>query len=136
MQIQENPASKDIQFLENQINAHNIRRTGHDDGRLLAIFPRDDEGHIIAGLYGWTWAGWLEVRFLWVHEDRRGTGLGKKLLQTAEQEARARGCTRVLLDSYTFQAPDFYRKLGYEIFGVLEGFPGEHKRVFLTKRLD
>src|SRR3954469_2873923 len=77
MQIQQNPAIEDIQFLENQIYEHNVTRTGHTDGILFGIFLRDDDGQIIAGLHGWTWAGWLEVSVLWVQADRRGAGLGK-----------------------------------------------------------
>ena len=135
MQIVETPAWEDIQFLEDRLYEHNSLRTGHDDGKLLAIFLRDEAGDIIAGLHGWTWAGWLEIRLLWVHPDQRGQGLGKALLFAAEQKARERGCNRAVLDSYSFQAPDFYRKFGYEVFATLDGFPEPHRRLYLTKTL-
>jgi GNAT superfamily N-acetyltransferase len=133
--MDEHPSRDDVQFLEDRINAHNIARTGHDDGRELALWLRADDGDIAGGLYGWTWAGWLEVRYLWLREDLRAQGRGRALLLAAEEEAIRRGCHASLLDSYSFQAPGFYQKLGYQVFGVLEGIPDEHRRVFLWKRL-
>jgi GNAT superfamily N-acetyltransferase len=57
-------------------------------------------------------------------------------MDAAEDEARARGCERVLLDTLSFQALGFYKKLGYAEFGHLEGFSGKHKRHYLYKRID
>ena len=99
------------------------------------MYLRDGQGGIAAGLYGFTWAGWLEIKFVWVREDLRGRGHGRELVEAAEAEARARGCMRVWLDSYTFQAPTFYQRLGYEVFGSLQDYPAPHGRVFLTKTL-
>jgi GNAT superfamily N-acetyltransferase len=64
-----------------------------------------------------------------------GTGGGTQLLQAAEQEARARGCQHMILDSYNFQAPGFYQKHGYEVFAVLEEHPRHHRNYYLWKRL-
>jgi GNAT superfamily N-acetyltransferase len=72
---------------------------------------------------------------VWVREDLRAHGRGRQLVEAAEAEARARGCRRVWLDSYAFQAPAFYQRLGYEVFGVLDGYPAPHNRVFLTRIL-
>jgi len=129
------PDPEDVRFLEEQINEHNMVNTGRRDGLELALFTRSGDGEMVAGLYGFTWAGWLEVKFLWVREDLRGQGRGRRLLEAAESEARARGCQRVWLDSYTFQAPTFYQHLGYEVFGSLEGYPAPYDRVFLTRAL-
>ena len=70
-----------------------------------------------------------------MHPERRGLGHGRHLLLSAEQEALTRGCEGAVLDTFSFQAPDFYRKLGYAIFGQLDDFPSPHRRYFLTKRL-
>jgi GNAT superfamily N-acetyltransferase len=129
------PARADVDFIEERINEYNIAQTGRDDGQELALFIRDESGEIVGGLYGWTWAGWFEVRYLWLREDLRGQRHGTQLLQAAEEEAARRGCTRVYLDSYSFQAPGFYKKLGYQEFGVLPGFPDTHTRHFLWKTL-
>ena len=133
--IEEHPNPRDLDFVSDQLDAFNIAITGIDDWHALAIFVRDDDGQIAAGLTGGTWAGYLEVRYLWVREDRRGQGLGRRLLLAAEQEARARGCTQVLLDTHDFQAPEFYQKLGYSVFGVFEGIGGRYNRYYLRKQL-
>ena len=133
--IEEHPNPRDLDFVSDQLDAFNIAITGIDDWHALAIFVRDDDGQIAAGLTGGTWAGYLEVRYLWVREDWRGQGLGRRLLLAAEQEARARGCTQVLLDTHDFQAPEFYQKLGYSVFGVFEGIGGRYNRYYLRKQL-
>jgi GNAT superfamily N-acetyltransferase len=133
--LTDDPADEDVQFLEFRINEHNIVRTDRLDYKPLAVFLRDEEQRVVAGLSGFTWAGWLEVKFVWVREDLRGQGIGRRLVEMAEVEARARGCHHVWLDSYSFQAPEFYQRIGYQMFGVLEDYPGPHRRVFLTKSL-
>ena len=129
------PNPRDLDFVSDQLDAFNIAITGIDDWHALAIFVRDDDGQIVAGLTGGTWAGYLEIQNLWVREDLRGQGLGRRLLLAAEQEARARGCTQVLLDTHDFQAPEFYKKLGYSVFGVFEGIGGRYNRYYLRKQL-
>jgi len=129
------PHHDDVQFLEDCVNEHNMVRTECRDYLPLAIFHRDERNAIAAGLYGFTWAGWLEIKLVWVREDLRGQGLGRHLVEAAEAEARARGCEHVWLDSYTFQAPGFYERLGYEVFGALDGYPPPEGRVFLTRKL-
>jgi GNAT superfamily N-acetyltransferase len=135
MILSDEPSAADVQFLEDQIDEHNMVRTGRRDFRPLALFVRDDQGDIVAGLSGFTWAGWVEIKLVWVRADRRGQGHGRRLIEAAEAEARARGCEHAWLDSYTFQAPDFYQHLGYVVFGSLGAYPGQHRRVFLTKNL-
>ena len=78
---------------------------------------------------------WLFVDWLWIRDDRRGQGIGGRLLAAAEAEARARGCGGIYLGSFTFQAPDYYKRAGYSEFGRIDGFPPGHALVFLLKRL-
>jgi len=133
--IDDHPDPPDLEFLEDQINAYNAAVTGIVDWYPLAIFVRDAAGQIVAGVNGGMWAGYLEIKNLWVREDLRGQGVGRRLLLAAEQEALRRGCTQVLLDTHDFQAPDFYRRLGYTIFGTFEGIGGRHTRYYLRKTL-
>jgi ribosomal protein S18 acetylase RimI-like enzyme len=133
--VEDHPDPRDADFLGDQIDAYNIAVTGIDDYRALAIFVRDAGGQIVAGVSGGTWAGYLEVKSLWVHERLRGQSLGRRLLQAAEREARARGCSQVLLDTHDFQAIEFYKRLGYLVFGELHGIGGRHTRYYLRKPL-
>lgn len=96
---------------------------------------RDENGEIGTGLSGTTFYSCLAVDLLWVREDLRGQGFGYQLLHSAENEAILRGCTQIQLDTFDFQAPEFYKKDGYEIFGVLDGFVGNHKRYYFRKKL-
>jgi len=116
------------------MGAYNKSATGISDYRQLAISIRD-KGKIVGGLVAETYWGWMYVRSLWLSERHRGKGWGRKLIQAAETEARKRGLGNVFLDSFTFQAPGFYAKLGYREFGRLKGFPAGHDRVYLTKAL-
>ena len=133
--VESQPNPEDVEFLEDHINTLNVQQTGRSDYIPLGIFVRDERGDIEAGICGWTWGGCCEVKTLWVHEDRRGQGLGKRLLRAAETEALARRCDLVILDTHSIQAPGFYQKLGYDIVGVVEGYPQGHQKVFLKKQL-
>jgi ribosomal protein S18 acetylase RimI-like enzyme len=125
----------DAQFVRDGLSLYNVGRTGYDYWRSLKLFVRDDSGMIRGGLLGHIWGGWLHITDLWLAEAARGNGLGRRLMGLAEDEARADGCRYVYLDSHTFQAPDFYKKLGYEEFGRLKDSPLGHEQVFLWKRL-
>jgi len=118
------------------VHDYNSAQTGVRDKRRLAIFVRDEVGQIVAGLSGWTFYGWLAVDLLWVQEDLRGQGFGDQLIKAAEDEAIIRGCTQVQLDTFDFQGPEFYKKRGYQVFGVLDGYAGNHKRYYLRKYLN
>jgi ribosomal protein S18 acetylase RimI-like enzyme len=133
--VEDNPNPQDTQFLEDQINAYNVAVTGIVDWYPLAIFVRDAGGQIVAGVNGGMWAGYLEIKNLWVREDLRGRGFGRQLLAAAERAALARGCDKVLLDTHDFQAPEFYKRLGYQVFGVFEGVGGRYNRYYLRKKL-
>lgn len=97
---------------------------------------KDEEERIIAGikaeLYGW---GILTIYLLWVSEDYRGHGLGTQLLKKVEGEAMSIGCSLIHLDTFDFQAKDFYLAHGFEIFGVLDDCPPDHKRFYLKKKI-
>jgi len=132
--IETDPAAQDVRFLRQRLEEFNAARTGVDDDGLLACFARD-EGGIVAGIYGWTWGGGCEIKHLWVREDLRGQGLGGRLLAAAERKASARGCLQVLLDTHSFQAPDFYQHRGYGVIAIVEDYPLGHKKFYLRKVL-
>ncbi|WP_278247371.1 GNAT family N-acetyltransferase [Clostridium botulinum] len=97
---------------------------------------KDENGEIIGGILACL-ALWhiLSIDTLWVKKEFRNQGVAKQLLSLVETEARNMGCHIVYLSTYDFQAKDFYLKNGYEIFGVLEDCPKEHKLYHLFKRL-
>jgi GNAT superfamily N-acetyltransferase len=131
--IEDQPADHDLHFLADQINQNNMEHVGAFDGRGLAIFVRNEQYAIIAGISGYTWAAMCEIEFLWVHPDLQGQGLGSRLLQAAEDEARRRNCSIVILGSYSFQAPVFYQRHGYELAGQIDDCPPGHTNYYFKK---
>jgi len=65
----------------------------------------------------------------------RSRGIGSELLRRAEEEAVSRGCDRVFLNTFDFQAPGFYRRHGYEEVFTLENYPLTGKRHYYIKML-
>ena len=130
------PTPDEVQYLEDRLYEFNSAATGITDGEWLAIFVRDDKDRIVAGICGNTWAGCLEIRQLWVDEARRKQGLGTKLFVAAEQEARRRGCRQILLTTFTFQAPAFYAKHGFEVLATVDDHPRGYQHLLLRKRLE
>ena len=117
------------------IIAYNESYAGPSGHRPLAVLAMGEDGKVLGGLWAATHWQWLFVHLLWLPETLRGAGLGRDLLRRAEAEAAARGCANVWLDTFSFQARGFYEKLGYTVFGTLEGYPPGHRRYFLQKRL-
>lgn len=134
--FEENPAPEELRILGDGLSQYNLSKTGIGDYQPLTFFARDAGGSVVGGVHGnYSESGWLYISTLWVAESVRGSGCGSRLMEHIEREAAERGCANVYLDTFSFQAPEFYRKLGYSIFGELKDFPPGHSRIFLTKRL-
>jgi ribosomal protein S18 acetylase RimI-like enzyme len=101
----------------------------------LCVIARASDSSVIGALAARTVWGWLHISELWVDESHRNAGIGRNLMRMAESAAVKRGCHGCYLDTFDFQAVDFYRRLGYSILGTLEDFPIGHRRYFLQKRL-
>lgn len=134
LDVHDQPAEADVEVLPNRLEAFNESRwPGHQKWRPLAVFARKGEA-IVAGLAGETYSGWFFIRYLWVSDALRGSGIGRELMVAAEARAAERGCHSAWVDTFSFQAPGFYEKLGYAPFGEL-AYPPDFKRIFLQKRL-
>lgn len=135
MTIEDEPSPADLQQLDDRLTDWNIATTGLKDARLLAAFERDASGAIVGGAHGWTWGASCEIKTLWVDEAQRGCGLGRRLMAAVEKEARARGARQIVLSTHSFQAPDFYRRLGFQVVGSVLNHPAGHESYFLRKKL-
>lgn len=101
----------------------------------LCVFDRLDSGEVIGGLIGKTYWDYLDISYLWVDSSYRGQGRATSIIEMAEEEAARRGCKNSLVDTYSFQALEFYKKQGYVEFGSIDGVAGEHTRHYLRKRI-
>ena len=116
------------------LRKHNRAQVGDGGFIEVAITVRDAGAKIVGGLWGYAWHGWLFVELLALG-PARGAGLGRRVMTMAEAEARRLGCTGIWLDTFTFQAPGFYQKLGFVEAGRIKDNPAGHDRIFLVKRL-
>lgn len=110
--------------LSEELDTYNVAASGIDDQREFTVKVEDDRG-LLAGLSGWTWGTCAGIAMVWVREDGRRSGVGSRLLAAAEQVARDRGCQRLTVSSFTFQAPAFYERHGFVEFARTEGLPVE-----------
>jgi GNAT superfamily N-acetyltransferase len=134
LEIQRSPSEADIAELRKSLIDHNVAHHGFTETFNAAIFIKND-GVLEAGISSYAWGGTCEVELLWVAEHRRGDGLGTRLMAAVEEEARRVGCNKIVLDTFSYQAPRFYEKLGFQITSTIEDFPVGHTHYLLVKKL-
>ena len=137
IEVSHDTAPADVRTIENGLFEH-ARVSGIEPRNYqpVGFLLRDESGALVGGLIGATVWGWLQIRDLWIAAHLRGQGWGSTLMDHAEREGIARGCHHACLDTFDFQALEFYRRRGYEVFGTLRDFPTGHERYFVSKRLD
>ena len=117
------------------IRDYNNQQAGDGHGKNLCFVLRAPDHSILGGVIAETHWNWLFINLMWLKEEFRGRGYGQQLLIAAEEEGRRQGASEAYLDTFSFQAPEFYKKNGYHVFGVLENFPPGHQRYYFTKTL-
>jgi GNAT superfamily N-acetyltransferase len=134
--LTDTPDAAEVAAVREHLGRFNFHATHIDDQRALAVLVKDPVSEeVLGGLTGRTSRGVLFVEVLFLPESQRGTGLGSRLLEMAEQEAVRRGCRHGLLHTHTFQAPAFYAKHGWEEFGSIPSDPPGTSRMFFRKQL-
>ncbi|SDI30749.1 GNAT family N-acetyltransferase [Chryseobacterium jejuense] len=115
---------------------HNLKHTKEIDSinKPLEIIINDNK-QVVGGLYGRSIWGTLEIQKLAVSEEYKNRGLGRQLVHAAIEEARVRNCEYVALNTFSFQAPEFYEKLGFEKIGTEHDFPKGFEKYYYRKTL-
>jgi GNAT superfamily N-acetyltransferase len=109
--------------LDAELSAYNLAASGVDERSEFTVKVEDDADELVAGLSGWIGGTCAGIALVWVREDRRTQGAGAQLLDAAEQVARERGCSQIVVSSFTFQAPGFYERHGFVETGRTQGLP-------------
>lgn len=135
IEVTDSPSEADKAALLDQLRAFNLAASGMTT-QPIAVWVRGDAGELTGGLTGRTGGGWLFIEYFWLADQLRGRGIGSEIIRRAEDAARARGCIGAWLDTFSFQAPEFYKRHGYRVFGTIEDFPVGERRHFMQKRLD
>lgn len=123
------------QFIANGVDNYNIAATGLPEFFPVNFVLRGEGDDVMGGVLGTLWGGWLHVSYLWVARVARGAGHGSRLMEAAEAYARCRGAVGATLETHSFQARPFYERLGYEVFGTIDGYPLGHAKFFMRKAL-
>ncbi|KGT90526.1 GCN5 family acetyltransferase [Erwinia typographi] len=122
--------------IEEGLNVFNDEMAGFSDRKPLSVVIRGaDSGKVLGGMLGRSSLGLLFIDLLYLPPELRSMGLGKELLQRFEEEGRQRGCVAAFLYTISFQAPDFYRKNGWEEFGKIDCLPDGTSRIFMKTML-
>ena len=121
--------------VERGVDQHNVGITNLPDYYPLAFLLRDAAGEVLGGVLGRTSLGLLFIDLVYLPDDLRGGGLGSRILQAAEDEGRRRGCRAAVLYTISFQAPGFYTRRGWRVFGEIPCDPPGTSRIFMTKTL-
>jgi ribosomal protein S18 acetylase RimI-like enzyme len=122
-------------FVTDHLGGFNMARTGDSDLHFIGFCLKSPRGEWLGGLIGYIWGGVMHITTLWLSETVRRQGYGSRLMDAAEALALEHGATTATLETFTFQAPNFYAKRGYQVFGRLDGYPPGHSKLFLRKTL-
>ncbi|CJG04778.1 acetyltransferase [Streptococcus pneumoniae] len=131
----ENKESHKSQEIGNLIRVYNRSKREEAESEPLNLYVEDEKGNLLAGLIAETFGNWLEIEYLFVKEELRGQGIGSKLLQQAESEAKNRNCCFSFVNTYQFQALDFYQKHGYKEVFSLQDYLYIRQRYYYQKNL-
>lgn len=126
---------EDTFFIRYNLIKHNKSKVAYTEEEKINFVLKDEEGNILGGLVGHTDWECFFVDVLWVDESLRGQGKGQELIQIAETFAREKGCTLMRLETFSFQAPEFYKKLGFKEIGKLDNFPKGFTHYLMYKEL-
>lgn len=118
------------------VGTYNKEQAGDNQFQRLCFVIQETDNEILGGVMAEVYWEWLNIDLLWVKEELRGKGYGRQLMQVVEAKARELGAKNAYLDTFSFQAPGFYEKLGYKVFGELPTFPPGHERFYMKKELE
>jgi GNAT superfamily N-acetyltransferase len=123
----------DEQLLKDRLSTWNVDVTGHRDYAPANFFVRDGSGLIRGGVLAYVWGRRLHVDILWLDEDLRGTGWGRRLVEAAHEAGRAKGAEAAFLSTFDWQARPFYERLGYVMVAEVDEMPAGHKKFYMLK---
>ena len=130
------PTPSEVAQISDDLDQFNIDVTDIEDRRPLAVLVKDpDTGKLLGGMTGRTSLGLMFVDVFHLPKSLRGSGLGNRILRMAEEEGKRRGCKAAVLYTINFQAPGFYERHGWKVFGEVPCDPPGTSRIFMTKQL-
>ena len=133
--LQPEPTPEERNRIIAPLIAYNEAKAGPANWKEFAFSVRSETGKFVGGLLGFTHWNHFFVYAVFVDQQFRREGIGRELLKRAEALALEQGCDTIYLDTFDYQAPGFYKELGFEVFGKLEDYPTGHQRFYLVKQI-
>lgn len=104
-------------------------------GKDINLYLKDDSGKVVGGLFCETWSYGLYIDVFWIADEYRNKGYGKIMIAEAERLGKELGCIFSHTCTFSYQSPEFYKRMGYEVFAVNDEYPEDIKQFFLKKKL-
>lgn len=128
------------EYVKQRLIEYNLQKAVSLEGPLVEfvyLVLKDADGLIVGGINATVKNNWglCHVDIFWIDEKYRNCGYGGRLLQQVEEIAKGKGCMTVQLETASFQAPEFYRKQGYELIGTMEILPEGSSQYFFKKAI-
>lgn len=136
LEVGDNVDAAQLLPIEEGLNEFNDLMTGISDRKPLSVLVKSaSTGEVLGGMQGRSSLGLLFVDLFYLPPALRKMGIGSDILRRFEDEGRKRGCSAAFLYTISFQAPDFYKKHGWEEFGRIDCQPEGTSRIFMKKTL-
>jgi GNAT superfamily N-acetyltransferase len=133
--VSDKPNLAAARVISGGLSRYNREMAGYNDARKLSVLVCENgSDKVIGGLLGRTSLGMFFVDLFFLPKSHRGRGVGTRVIEYAEAEAKKRGCSTAVLYTITFQAPAFYERQGYQVLGHVECQPPGHTRLCMTKK--
>lgn len=99
-------------------------------------FVAKDDDKVIGILVGHSYYNEVHITDLIVIEEYRSKGVGTELIRRVEQEFTGRNFENINLTTFAFQAPEFYKKMGFEVEHVRKSSDEKLTKYFLIKHIN
>jgi GNAT superfamily N-acetyltransferase len=129
------PVESDDEAIDAGLASYNESAAELRDVRPLRCYARLASGALVGGAIARSWGSCCSLDELWVDEAFRRKGIGRRLIELVHVEAASRGCTLLYLETFSFQTPELYERLGYEIACQFDGFPNGIVKYIMHRRL-
>ncbi len=139
IEITSKPQKEDLKIISEGIQSYNQQyipdHVVFEKDTKFAVFAKDDNGKVFGGIRACAFWNYCILELLWLSEETRGLGIGRKLVESFEKFAFDKGFNYVRTETVSFQALPFYEKLGYKVYGELPNYPKGHTTYCLFKEL-
>ncbi|MBX2849355.1 MAG: GNAT family N-acetyltransferase [Acidiferrobacterales bacterium] len=135
IEISSNATSEEIELVGNELDNFNAQSSSIAEVKALQVIAKANEFEVVGGAIGRTWGECCELLKIWVTPESRSKGIGNLIMDAFESEAKKRGCKLVYLDTFSFQAPRFYKLRGYREMLRTSGFTNNAEKLHFQKSL-